>query len=351
MKVADFQDRKVAQVTTLARALARTHGAEAFAALRREVAGELLRHSTNEVIVGAMGALKGDPALETLRAVIEHCSQFFYLEDMVAAAVVVPVTVRLKSEIDGAVTLWCGRKEPVEQAAKMVRQLSGAKHVVFDTRIYRGNDLHQVKPARMQEYLIALSNSESGKDVPPLAKPVEIRSVVDADWETVYFVGVALHAQGDALRLEQPAIQARTSLWGRHLEWALDQSGPLAWQQGVETTITAHGFWYMRNGLRHGQAVIREGKLRSFIANFEQGVLGVDLVYTVDAEEARIRLLVCSHLMAAEHRWAVYDADDVAAFRTCLEAAVDACIADVNGIREVDGETYEQLAAQRGVVW
>jgi len=353
MNVSAFTDRKVTQVAALARKLALSNGCDqqAFDALRREVAGELLHQEKLEVLPSAMGLLAGDRALASLRQVIEHCTQVFYLEDSVAVAIVVPVTIRLKSEMDGACTVWKGNSKHVEQAAMLVRSMTGANKVVFDERIYTGSGLHQARARDMKEYLLALLESANGKDVTPIARPAQVKSAVDADWETVYFIGVATYPDASKLFLEDPAVRAKMTVPTRNLAWALDQSNPLSWAQGVDAEIKAHGFWYLNNGLREGESVGRENRLKSFVANFDQGVTGVDFYYTVDYAQSRIRLLACSHLMSAEHKWGLYSGDDLEGFLAVLDAAISDCMPDVNMKREVEVEQYERIAKSRGVIW
>ena len=353
MTMSAFTDRKVTQVAALARKLALSDGCDqqAFDALRREVAGELLHQETLEVLPSAMGVLAGDSALASLRQVIEHCTQVFYLEDEVAVAVVVPVTIRLKSEVDGACTIWRGNTQHVDQAAMLIRSMTGARKVVFDERIYTAGGLHEARARDMKAYLLALAQSNSGQGVKAIARPAQVKSAVDADWETVYFIGVATYADASRLYLEDPAIAAKMAVPSRNLVWALDQSNPLSWSQGVEAEIKAHGFWYLNNGLRAGETVSRENRLKSFIANFDQGVTGVAFYYTVDHAQSRIRLLACSHLMTAEHKWGLYSGDDLDGFLAVLNASIDECVPDVNVRRELDVEQYERLAKTRGVIW
>ncbi len=353
MNVSAFTDRKVTQVTSLARQLARSNGRDrsAFEALRREVAGELLHQDKLEVIPCAMGALSGDSALASLRQVVEHCTQFFYLEDGVAAAVVLPVTMRLRSEMDGACTVWKGNRKHVQQAAMLIRSMTGAKKVVFDERIYWAHDLHTARARDMKTYLLALLDSDCGDGVAPIGKPAQVRSAVEADWETVYFIGVAKFDESAPEALEEPAVAAKLAVPERNLQWALDQSNPLSWAQGVESEIKGHGFWYLNNGLRKGESVGRENRLRSFIANFDQGVTGVDFFYTVDYGQSRIRLLACSHAMTAEHKWGLYSGDELAEFMSVLDEAISDHMPDVNGKRELEVEQYESIARSRGVIW
>ena len=350
MSVIELAAKRAERVVVLARELDQCSGSDgaAKAHLRREVEG-LLRNDRDPVVPAVLKSLAGDPALGRVQRMIKRCENVFPREDCVHVAIAIAVSINLKSTRAGGCLISDGEQSAMRQVGEQLKRAMGARKVMFDRRIYRHGDLVGVAHARKDEYLQRLSCTTLGAGVEPLARQAVIRSTQEIRYDTVYFVGVAEFAHGGEDALESIEIRHRTKVWTKIIEFALDQSNPIAWTQGVDLKVKAETFRYLTDSLRAGKRMDRVNRLNEFVANFDQGVTGVDLRYCILREQKEIRLLASSHRMTAEHRWPMLDdGEQGGEFQIALNGAVETYVAEVNFVSELGEDKYVGTARSRG---
>lgn len=353
MVVTSLFETQVEQLANKVRRLAASSGRDeqAYNAVRRQVSGELMNQGKLEIVAGALGALDDGEGAELLTEIISHCHDHYYLEDRVLSAVVVPVTVRLKSRTDGGVLLSeAGERDLSTLTSRLQRQF-GARKIVFDKRFYDGKSLFYGNPKKLMEFLERL---EAGEDKPEGGpKSVVIRSKAEWEWEVVYLLGVEVLDQGQAQVLNEESSQREIVKFHHHAAWAISESDSVLFNTHVEAQAQCHGIYYLGQGLAIGEDLIRGYKLQSLLANFDQGVTGVKFHYMHDQLNFFVKLLISSHAMTVEYRWKLMGNESLDGFKSELKKAIDLVIPadDVLVIRELDQYDYEALARAEGLIW
>lgn len=351
MSVIELAAKRAERVAGLARDLESSKGCDsrAYEHLRREVDG-LLRNGREPVVPALLQSLEGDPALARVQKMIKHCTNVFPREECVHVAIAIAVSINLKSDRAGGCLLSDGAPKAMRQVGDHLKRAIGARKVMFDRRLYRHGELAGVSHERKDEYLAKLAGSDLGGGVQPLVRQAVVRSTREVKYETMYFVGVAEFETGVEDALDSIEIRQRTKVWTKMIEFALDQSNPIAWSQGVELTVKAESFRYLSEALRAGRKLDRINRLYEFMAKFDQGVTGVDLRYCVRPEAMEIRLMASSHLMTLEHHWPMVDqTEEGGEFQFALNGAIEEYVADVNFVSQMSEAEYMGSARSRGV--
>ena len=349
--VTDLAKRRVERVKALAREVASSPmgGMDAFDKLRHSVAGELLNQGSVEVTQEAMEDLSGEDAQTVLKMAIQHANRVFYFEDRALAAVVVPVAVRFLSRKANAVSVWHGNVDSTKVLSMVVKNATGAQSVAFDARFYRGSQLLGVRARELRDHLLAIESGDVQNK--GLTKAALLRSGPEANWEVVYFLGVAVFDKGSEESLLDPNVEESMRKQGCHAEWAMDQADPVAWSEGVEAKATCLGYYSMHRGIQLGEDRLRTLQLDSMVSNMELGVTGVVFSYAEEQESDRIRVLISTNVESAEFVWKKYGEDGDSAFRRALDEVISDRVAEVVDITKLEMQQYRSLAARKGIVW
>ncbi len=353
MVVTSLFDTQVEQLAKKVRLLAASNGTDkhAYNAVRKQVSGELMNQGKLEIVAATLGALDDGDGAEVLTDIVSHCHDHFYFEDRVLSAVVVPVTVRLKSGMDGGVILKEAGERDLSALASRLQRQSGARKVVFDKRFYSGSSLFYGNPKKLMDFLV---NLEAGADKPDGGpKNIDIRSKVDWEWEVVYLLGVEVLDHGQAQMLNEESAQREIVTFQYHGAWAISEADMVLFNTSIEAQATCHGVYYLGKGLALGEDLIRGYKLQSLLANFDQGASGVKFHYTHDALNFYVKLLITSHLMTVEYKWKLMGNESLDGFRAELDKAIDLVVPEDDVIvkRELDQYDYETLARKEGLTW
>lgn len=323
----------------------------AYDCVRKQISGELVRKQDLTVITAAMGQLEGQPECKVLNEIVTHCCETFYLPDRVLSVIVVPVAFRMKSRMDGQVVIGEGRKRDLELLASMMVSHTQGNKVIFDTRLYDGAVLYGAQPNTLLNFLTKL---EAGEVRPEGGPPAcVLRSEAEPTWRVVYFVGVEVTDQSSKRSLNTETTQRLLHDWQYVPERALQECDAVIFNRVAVAQAKSHGAWYLSQGLQVGESVERGYKLQSLLANFEQGVSGVQLHYIHDKISSSVRLLVSSQLMTIEHKWDLYLDESLDGFLKALDTAIDLMIpaVDVVAKREVDAHEYRQIASANRLGW
>lgn len=352
MTVVTLFDGQVAALVGAVRRLNASNGAdaEAYTAVRRQVTGELVNRGSLDMVSAAMGIL-GETASGRLKDVVSHCSEKFYFEDRVLCAIVVPVAIRLVSRVGGQIEIDKARPLDLSTTAKLLERRSGAKKVVFDTRLYDAKTLFHTKPKNLSTFLSQLADGEVLPEGGP--RSITVRSAPEPQWQMVYFLGVQVTEPDAPLMMNEEGLQRAMAQWRCHIEWAITEHPAVMMNKSVTANARGHGYWYLREGVRRGENLVRKQKLKDLISNFDQGVDGVYFNYTHDLIGFQVKLLLSSHLMTVEFRWKLFADESVDDFRAALDEVIDLLIPanEVIEKREIDMFDYDALAQKRGLVW
>lgn len=323
----------------------------AYDAIRRTVSGELLNQDRLEVASAALGALPDGAAADRLSAIIAHCAESFYLADRVLTAVVMPVAFRMTSPVAGSVALSQGDAGHLRTLARMVQQTSGARQVVFDTRLYDSAALHFVKASTLLNCLLQL---EAGVTTPePGPTACVLRSETEPAWYMRYFLGVEVTSVAGPRQFNDDILQRRLHTWSYHAEWALTQTMPLLLNRQASAEAHCHGIWYLGRGLQVGENLIRGYRLQSTLSNFDQGRSGVQFYYLHEVLSCQVKLMLCSEAMTAQHTWKLFGDESLDGFRQELNRAIELLLppAKVRAVVQLEQSDYEQRAAENGLCW
>lgn len=271
------------------------------------------------------------------------------MEDRVLAAVVVPVAIRYTARRADAVKVWHGNVDSMSTLSLLMRKATGASKVAFDARFYRAGQLLGVRARDLRDHLLAIESGEVQQK--GLTKPAVLTAGPEANWEVVYFLGVAVFDRGQEAVLLKPQVEEKLREYGSHAEWAMDQADPVAWSEGVAANAKCLGFYSLHRGLEVGETRLRVLQLDSLVSNMEQGVMGMMFRYAIDSENDRIRLLISSNIESAEFVWKRYGEEGVAAFRIGLDEVISARVADLTAIEELPMTAYNVAAQKKGIVW
>jgi hypothetical protein len=353
MSVSSLFEHRIESLARDVRRLDAGNGADGslYESVRRQVSGELMNRGRYEVVSATAGKLLGERGEDRLKEIVMHCSERLYLDDRVLTAIVVPVAVRLTSRRDGGVVLSEGRKEDLMHLAEIVQKRSGASKVVFDTHLYTGSALHVADPRKIFEVLKRLESGEELGDIGP--KTHEVKSCAEPTWEMVYFLGVEVTKSGVKQCLNDLQTQRALKEWRSHAEWALTETETVLFNRTCVTDAKCHGIWYLNKGVSVGEDLMRTYKLKSVIANFDQGVKGVYFFYTHDVFGSQVKLLVSSHLMTIEYRWKILSGETLDGFKKALDEAIDLYVPnnEINEKQELDLFAYDEMAQKRGLEW
>lgn len=320
-----------------------------FEKIRRLVSGELLNLGRLNVCSAAIGELEDEKAVDRFKAIIIHCSQHFYLEDRVLSAIAIPLSVRVKCPPGFAFTLKDAKEGSLAILAKIAGNLSGARQIYFDNRLFDGKSLFYCNAQKLSKHLRQL---ERGVKQPSegLAN-CRVSSNANA-WEMVYLLAGAVTDLHAPLPIDQ--LQQVLGDWTHQASRSLEQHDQVVFSRGVTVQAHCHGFHYRHRGIEVGENAIRGCRLQTLFANFDMGEEDVKLYYVHDLNDSQVKLLVVSSAMTVQHCCKLMGDETLEGFRGELAIAIRTVFVgdQVTGAKEVSMYDYTNLAHAHGLsVW
>ena len=212
MSVTNLRDHQVDQLIADVTRLNQVGGSDAAALLRIRavVSRELLECDDMDLTTAALGRLESESAAKRLLSIVNYCSEHFVVGAQVLSIVALPVSVRLQSLNQQQMSLRMGERGALKDLAQKMVDAVGARRVIFDTRMYQGPALFQMKPRDMRAFLMQLVDGT----LYPLGGPPEfsVYSEVNGPWRLVYFLGVeVMDKPGGRLVLTGHSLQMSTA--------------------------------------------------------------------------------------------------------------------------------------------
>lgn len=344
------------QIQSLRRDVKELHASHGFdlecdRRVRQAVSGYLQSGARWTVLSVTGGGLEPGPERELLGSVIAECRQIVELEDRTLHAIVVPMAVRLCSEVHAGRGVSNGAPEMLGLPSAVMPRAIGALRVAFGTRLYTGKDLLYAEATNLRDLLLQI---EAGADHPEAGiKGAWVRAAVAPEWQLVYVLGVAVLAPGGQLRIDTAEAQRALMNMRRHFAGVFTDIKNLALTPGIEGEAVCEGFWTLEVGVRKGEDLRRRHQLERVLLAVDKGDRSVELSYARSPREQCVRLLVCSMAGAVEFRWEVLAGESLTAFRTALDRAVEIHLPMIptTSRRELDLYDYESRAREKGLSW
>lgn len=344
------------QIQTLRRdvkELYASHGSdrECDRRVRQAVSGYLQSGARWTVLSATSGGLEPGPERDLLGSVIAECRQIVELEDRTLHAIVVPMAVRLRSEMHAGKGVSDVAREMLSLPSSVMARAIDALSVAFGTRLYAGKDLLYAEATNLRDLMLQI---EAGTEHPEAGiKGAWVRAAVAPEWQLVYVLGVAVLAPGEQLRIDTDEAQRTLMNLRRHFAGVFTDIKSVALTAGIEGEAVCEGFWTLEVGVRNGEDLRRRHQLERVLVAVDKGDTSVELSYARSSREQCVRLLVCSMAGAVEFRWELLAGESRTAFRTALDRAVAIHLpmTPATSQRELDLYDYERVAREKGLSW
>jgi hypothetical protein len=317
-----------------------------FQKIRRQVSGELLNLGRLEICSAAIGELHDENSVTRFRAIINHCSQHFYLQDRVLSALALPLSVRMKTAIDDPFTLKDADADHLHALAEVSKNLSGASRFQFDNRLFAGRTLFYCNARKLFAHLRQL---EAGIQQPNEGLLHGHISTGTDGWQVVYLLGVAVSDLQAPLRIDE--LQQVLGNWTHLAAWSVEQHKQVVFSKGVTVQADCHGFHYLDRAVEVGENALRGHQLQSLLANLNPGDKYIKFYYVHDLVNFQVKLVVVSSAMTVEHKCKLMGAETLDGFRRELAIAINTVLGSHHalGVQEVSLYDYTQLAHTHGL--
>lgn len=315
------------------------------------VSGHLMSGARWTVLSAADGTLGPGPERELLRGMMVTCRQSFDFDDRTLSAIVVPVAVRLQSEVHAGQGVADGAPEMLSLPCLRMARAIGALRVAFGTRMYAAKDLFYADATKLRELLVQIEagheRSESG------VKGCSVRAATEPEWQMVYFLGVAVLRPGARLVVDTDEAQRELMNIRQHFAGVFTDIRSVAFNRNVVADAVCEGFWSLDVGVRKGEDLGRRHLLERVLATLDKEEGEVELWYAHALRDSCVRLLICNGSGAKEFRWELLAGESLDGFREGLAKAAAIHLPRVPGAytRELDLYGYEENACQKGLSW
>jgi hypothetical protein len=319
--------------------------------VRRTVSGYLQSGARWTVLSATGGGLEPGPERELLARVIAECRQVVELEDRTLHSIVVPMAVRLRSEVHASKCVSDGAPEMLSLPSALIPRAIGALKVAFGTRLYSGKDLLYADARNLRDLMLQV---EAGVEHPETAiKGTSVRAADAPQWQLVYVLGVAVLAPGARLWIDTDEAQRALMNVRRHFAGVFTDIKSIAFNHGIEGEAVCEGFWSLDVGVYKGENLRRQHQLERVLATLDKGDGSIELWHAHAPREHCIRLLINSTTGASEFRWELLAGESLEGFRDGLARAMAIHLRNVPTAnqRETDLHAYEKNARDRGLSW
>jgi len=353
VNISNIFEHQVQLLADRVRRLESSHGADqaSYEWIRKQVSSELINKSRPEVASAALGELGCEHAGERLKDMLTHCSEHFYFEDRVLSAIAVPVAFRMKAPANNQIEISEGERRNLTTLAAMARNVTGSRNMVFDSHLYDGKGLYCCSAKRLLGRLQHLEKGILSPEVGPTKRVINAQS--EPAWQMLYLLGVQVTDVEGGRVVNDENSQRRLGNWTYHAEWALSQCNKVLSDRGITAQAQAHGFWYLSRGIQEGEDKIRGHRLKSLLANFDQGVRGVKFHYVHESVEFQVRLMIVSQPMTVEFQWKLMGDESLDGFCKELAHSILQVIPDGSAlvVQQIEMYDYRNLAHQHGLSW
>lgn len=319
--------------------------------VRQAVSGYLQSGARWTVLSATGGGLEPGPERELLARVIAECRQVVELEDRTLHAIVVPMAVRLRSEVHAGKGVSDGAPEMLSLPSALIPRSIGALKVAFGTRLYFGKDLLYADARNLRDLMLQI---EAGVEHPEAGiKGAWVRAAAAPEWQLVYVLGVAVLAPGAGLRIDTDEAQRALMNVRRHFAGVFTDIKSIAFNHGIEGEAVCEGFWSLDVGVYKGENLRRQHQLERVLATLDKGDGSVELWHAHAPREHCIRLLISSATGASEFRWELLAGESAEGFHDGLARAMVIHLRNVPTAnrREIDLHAYEKNARDKGLSW
>lgn len=330
-----------------------SHGSdrECHRRLRQAVSGYLQSGARWTVLSATGGGLEPGPERELLGRVIAECRQIVEFEDRTLHAIVVPMAVRLRSEVHAGKGVSDGAPEMLSLPSALMPRAIGALRVAFGTRLYSGKELLYADARNLRDLMLQI---EAGVEHPEAGiKGTWVRAAATPEWQLVNVLGVAVLARGARLQIDTDEAQRAVMNLRRHFAGVFTDINGIAFNHGIEGEAVCEGFWSLDVGVYKGENLRRQHQLERVLATLDKGDGPVELWHAHAPREHCIRLLINSATRASEFRWELLAGESVEGFRDGLARAVAIKLRNVPSANrcEIDLRAYEKIARDKGLSW
>ena len=352
MPIKNMIDHQIAAMVADVNSLDNSGGSDAVALvrIRTTVSHELLNCEYMEITTRALGALENDSAAQRLLAIVNYCSEHFPVEGRVLSAVVLPVAIQLRALDNKQMSIDNGERGALRDLAVAMVQSVGARKVSFDTRLYAGASIHQMKSRDLREFLLQLENGILYPKGGP--RGMKLHAISDvATWQLAYFLGVEVIDSGKFPSLNDWPVQLQSSGWCDHISAAIEYSDEILFDEDVQAQAVSHGVFYLGRGLEAGEKGLRSLRIKEMLAALGTDGIGLQIYCTQVENAHQIRTLMVCHLLTLEHKWNLLREETLAEFQRELEQLAQTVLPEFDALCIVllDEEEYSAQAKEHQV--
>jgi len=352
MPIKNMLDHQIAAMVSDVNNLDNSGGSDtaALVRIRTIVSHELLKCDYLEITTGALGALENDSAAQRLLAIVNYCSEHFPVEDRILSAVVLPVSVKLRTLDKKQMSINTGERGALRDLAATMVESLGARKVTFDTRLYSGAAIHQMKARDLRAFLRQLENEIFYPKGGPRGMNLHANSD-DATWQLAYFLGVEVIDSRKFPSLNDGPVQLQSSGWCDHISAAIEYSDEVLFDEDVQAQAVSHGVFYLGRGLEAGDKGLRSLRMKEMLVALGTDGNGLQIFCTQVEKARQVRTLMVCRLLTLEHKWNLLRAETLAEFRRDLEQLAQAVLPEFDALCIVllDEEEYSTQAKEHQV--
>jgi len=340
-------DQMVADVTRLEKA----GGGDSAALLRirSTVSRELLEGENLTVTTAALGRLESEAAAQRLLSILSYCAEHFVVGTQVLSVVALPVSIRLRGLNHQQTTLSRGERGALKELAGKLCDAVDASKAVFDTRLYQGPALFQMKARDMRSFMTQLS---SGTLYPQGGPPeFKIRTEVDGPWRLAYFLGVEVMESPKYPQLNDWSTQMQSRAWLDEPSAAVECADEILFNANVTGEAQSHGTFYLCRALEAGAKANRALRIIETLKALEVDGRGLNIYLTDCGFKQQVRTLMVCPILVLENKWDLLKDESLWDFECELQRlALDLMPEfESQALMRVETDEYERLTAKHQV--
>jgi len=318
--------------------------AAALARIRTTVSHELLTCDVMEITTGALGALEQESAVKRLMGIVSYCSEHFRYEDRILSAVVLPVSIKLRALNRVQMSIDKGERGDLRDLSVKMVQALGARKVIFDTRLYNGTDLNQMKSRDVLGFLLQL---EAGVFYPSGGpRAISLQAESQPSWKSAFFIGVEIVDIRKYPGLNDWPVQMQASGWCEHPRASIEYCDEVLFNVDIEAEVSSHGAFYLARGLEAGVRGLRKMRILEMLEALEADGASLQIFCTQIEFSSQVRTLMVCPQLTLEHKWNLLRDETLWEFQQELERLALEVLPefDAQCITPLDEEDYKAQA-------
>jgi hypothetical protein len=352
MPIKNMLDHQIATMVSDVNNLDNSGGSDsaALVRIRTTVSHELLNCEYMEITTRVLGDLENDSAAQRLLAIVNYCSEHFPVEGHILSAVVLPVSIQLRALDKKQMSINTGERGALRDLAATMVETVGARKVTFDTRLYSGAAIYQMKSRDLRAFLQQLDNGIFYPKGGPRAMDLHATSD-DASWRLAFFLGVEVIDSGKFPSLNDWPVQLQSSGWCDHISAAIEYADEVLFDEDVQAQAVSHGVFYLGRGLEAGDKGLRSLRMKGMLAALGTDGIGLQIFCTQVENAHQVRTLMVFHLLTLEYKWNLLREETLAEFQRELEQLAQAVLPEFDALCIVmlDEEEYSAKAKEHQV--